>query len=185
MKKNTEIPFLELYSVEMPLQKVIYFEQKIKARLIATLVIAFSIISSSAWTLWHGYLVNYFRYDVLLIPIISFLMKLVGAFILYYLTKRNCLVLDLYGGRVTTYYKFFFTIFVKNRFQIRHYTVDPNNIMLYYNRNKGEKFVTLYLKTKEGQDLVLLKDRKESNIQSVMKKIKETAISNEVPYEYV
>lgn len=183
MKNNTETLFAELYTVEIPLSKVVYFEEKIRARLIATLVIVFSIISSSAWTLWHGWLVDYFRYDVLLIPIISFLMKLVGAFILYYLTKHDCLVLDLHSGKVTTYYKFFFTVFVKNRFHIRHFTVNPKNLMLSYKREK--KLFVLYLKTVEGQDLVLVKDKKEANIQKIMKTVREVAVSNEPAYEHV
>jgi len=183
MEIKTDKLFTELYNIEIPLNKVLYFEEKIRARLIATLVIVFSLISSSAWTLWHGQLVEYFRYDVLLIPIISFLMKLAGAFVLYYLTKRNCLVLDLHSGRITTYYKFFFTIFVKNRFQIRHFTIDAQNLMLSYRREK--KAVVLYIKTIEGQELVLAKDRKESNIQNIMKAIRETAISKEVAYEPV
>jgi hypothetical protein len=110
-------------------------------------------------------------------------MKLAGAFVLYYLTKRNCLILDLHSGRITTYYKFFFTIFVKNRFQIRHFTIDAQNLMLSYRREK--KAVVLYIKTLEGQELVLAKDRKESNIQNIMKAIRETAISKEVAYEPV
>lgn len=183
MKNNTETLFAELYSIEIPLSKVVYFEEKIRARLIATLVIAFSLISSSVWTLWHGQLVGYFRYDVLLIPVISFLMKLVGAFILYYLTKRNCLVLDMHSGKVTTYYKFFFTIFVKNRFQVRHFTVNPQSLMLSYRREK--KLIVLYLKTTEGQELVLAKDSKESNIQNIMKTLREIAFSSEPAYEQV
>jgi hypothetical protein len=183
MKDNTETLFAELYTIEIPLSKVVYFEEKIRARLIATLVIVFSLISSSAWTLWHGQLVGYFRYDVLLIPIISFLMKLVGAFILYYLTKRNCLILDLHSGKITTYYKFFFTIFVKNRFQIRHFAINPQNLMLSYRREK--KLFVLYIKTTQGQELVLVKDRKESNIQNIMKTLREIAFSKEPAYEHV
>ncbi|MCS7028978.1 MAG: hypothetical protein NZ519_09450 [Bacteroidia bacterium] len=181
MKIQLDLPFTELYSVEMPLNKVFEFKQKIRARLIATLVIVFSIMSSSAWTLWHGPLVRYFRYDVLLIPLISFLMKLTGAFVLYYLTKHNIVLLDVHSGKVTTYYKFFFTVFVKNRFGIQHYTVNPKNLMLSY-RREGRLFV-LYLKTMQGVDVVLMKDKKESNIQKIIRVVRNTALSPEPAYE--
>ncbi|MCS7075871.1 MAG: hypothetical protein NZ455_04145 [Bacteroidia bacterium] len=180
MTKKIDLPFTELYSVEMPLNKVFEFKQKIRARLIATLVIVFSIISSSAWTLWHGPLVSYFRYDVLLIPIISFFMKLAGAFVLYYLTKHRILLLDVHSGKITTYYKFFFTLFIKNRFQVKQYTANPKNLMLSYSR-EGKLFV-LYLKTIEGLDLVLMKDKKESNIQTIIKLLRDTALSTEPAY---
>lgn len=176
-------PFTEFYTVEKPLGKVVYLEEKIRGRLIATLVIVFSLISSSAWTLWHGSMVAYFRYDVLLIPILSLTMKLVGALILYYLTKKNCVLWDLSTGNVTTYYKFFFTVFVKNRFNIQKHTTAVDNPQLSYTK-KDKRFV-LYLTTTNQEEIVLCKDKKESTIQQLMKIFREMATSKEDAYEVV